>query len=70
MIGSEGFKQTTIHEDENGKVFVTATGSIGMESLGRICVKSIEAWVALGFNDPIQKMRIDTTAKASIYERS
>ena len=45
-------RNTTIHEDpQGGHVFLTESGAIGIEYNGRICVHSIEQWIALSWRD-------------------
>lgn len=49
-----GIADSTLYRapEHTGRVFVTATGGIGMEAEGRLAVKSIDGWIALAWNDP------------------
>ena len=38
-------------DGHEGTVFLTESGAIGMECNGRICVHSIEQWIALSWRD-------------------
>ena len=65
-------RNTTIHEDpQGGHVFLTESGAVGMEYNGRICVHSIEQWIALSWRDiPPRALPADTSLACGLGDQS
>ena len=55
-VTTSGCRNTTIYRRSSDypdapTVFTTESGAIGMESHGRIAIKTIEAWIAMAWGD-------------------